>query len=62
LNNDPNDPPIIGTCLFGDGKARYVYEDAQAGQFIIGDDGEPVFGVWLRLEEEVDEPLVREWR
>jgi hypothetical protein len=42
MHKPPREP--FGTCLFADGRARYVYEDAQARQSVIGDDGEP--GVW----------------
>jgi len=51
---DPREPPIIGTCQFADGLTRYVYEDSQAGQFVFGDDGEPVYGVWVHPDEAPD--------
>ena len=35
---------------FTDGSTRVVYTDRQ-GQYVLGDDGEPVYGVWLRLDE-----------
>jgi hypothetical protein len=55
MPKDPGEP--IGTCHFADGRARHVYED-DIGQFIIGADGEPVHGVWLRPEESTDEPMI----
>ena len=59
MARDPREPPIIGTCLFADGRTRHVYEDDQAGQFIIGDDGDPIYGIGLRLEPDAaDTPAI----
>jgi hypothetical protein len=46
---------IIGERLFTDGKVRTVYEDDAGRQYVIGDDGTQVPGVWL---PPADEPLV----
>jgi hypothetical protein len=51
-----NADPIIGRRLFTDGATRDVLADYD-GQYVIGDDGEKVRGVWL-LDEEADVPFV----
>ena len=43
----------IATVLFNDGATRLVYEDAH-GQYVIGDNGEPVLGVWYVPREELE--------
>lgn len=45
---------------FTDGTRRPVFEDAR-GQYVIGDDGEPVRGVWF-VPPEADSPHVVEAR
>jgi hypothetical protein len=48
----------IGERLFLDGVTRPVFED-QDGQYVLGDYGEVVYGVWLvPSEQEADTPLV----
>lgn len=42
----------IGSTLFTNGAERAVYE-ADHGQFVMGDDGERVRGVWLLADESV---------
>jgi hypothetical protein len=42
---------IIGYREFADGTCRPVFEDA-SGQYIVGEDGERIFGYWLVPEEE----------
>jgi hypothetical protein len=44
----------IGYRDFVDGSRRAVFED-DIGQFVLGDDRERVYGVWLR-DEEVAQP------
>ena len=53
--------PIIGQRVFTDGVTRDVYLDA-TGQYVLGDDGRQVRGVWLLIdqEEEADAPLIVE--
>jgi hypothetical protein len=46
----------IGRRRFVDGEFRTAYED-ELGQFVLDDDGEPVYGVWLAADEQVDEPI-----
>jgi hypothetical protein len=48
---------VIGSRLFTDGVERTVYEDAAGRQYVIGLDGEPVYGEWLLP---ADEPAVIE--
>jgi hypothetical protein len=48
----------IGYRLFGDGVTRPVFEDA-GGQYVVGDNGEVVYGNWLLpSEEEADTPFM----
>jgi hypothetical protein len=42
---------IVGTREFADGSQRAVYEDGGGRQFVIGDDGRAVYGVWLLSDE-----------
>ncbi len=50
----------IGERLFTDGMIRSVYRDA-TGQYVIGDGGAKVYGVWLVPSEDdlLDVPLIR---
>jgi hypothetical protein len=50
LTRTKNDP-VIGHCKFADGAMRPIYNDGQR-QYVIDDDGFPVHGVWIILEEE----------
>jgi hypothetical protein len=51
-------PIIIGRLEFVDGTTRDVYRDEQ-GQYVQGDDGQPVYGVWILDAEAIDDaPLV----
>jgi len=36
---------------------RPVFED-ERGQYVIADDGEPIYGVWYILPEECQVPIV----
>jgi hypothetical protein len=50
----------IGKRRFVDGETRLVFED-ERGQFVLDDDAQPVYGVWLVPEEgAADEPLMVE--
>jgi hypothetical protein len=49
----------IGSCPFTDGAERVVYEDAEGRQYVLGYDGEPVYGQWL---PPADEPTAVELR
>jgi len=50
----------IGKRRFVDGETRLVFKD-ERGQFVLDDDGQPVYGVWLVPEgDAVDEPVVVE--
>jgi hypothetical protein len=42
---------IIGTPEFTDGAQRAVYEDGDGRQFVIDDEGQAVYGVWLIPDE-----------
>ena len=43
----------IASIELSAGTTRLVYEDAH-GQYVIGDEGEPVFGVWYVRREELN--------
>ena len=52
---------IIVHRLFVDGARRPVYSEPDGHQYVIGYDGEKVYGVWILLEEnECDLPLIVE--
>jgi hypothetical protein len=38
---------VIGQRLFTDGVTRPVYLDPAGKQYVVGPDGERVYGVWL---------------
>jgi hypothetical protein len=42
----------IGSRPFTDGAERVVYEDTEGRQYVIGHDGEPVYGQWLPPADE----------
>jgi hypothetical protein len=42
---------IIGSREFTDGSQRDVYEDDDGRQFVIDDDGNPAYGVWILADE-----------
>jgi len=37
----------IGTRTFTDGSVRTVFLDLAGRQFVLDDDGKPVYGTWL---------------
>ena len=43
----------IASVEFSDGTTRLVYEDAH-GQYVMDDQGEPIYGVWYVPREELD--------
>ena len=53
--------PIYGHCLFVDGIRRPVCADPDGRQYVLGYDGEKVYGVWLLVEEDAcDVPVIVE--
>jgi hypothetical protein len=50
---------MIGHREFVDGTRRPIYEDAHS-QYVLDDDGERVYGVWLIPEDDCDAPLIIE--
>ena len=50
--------PIVCYTFFTDGIRRPVFEDA-IGQYVIGDDGEPIRGLWY-IRPEADFPVIVE--
>jgi hypothetical protein len=44
---------IIGSGDFTDGTQRAVYEDDDGRQFVIDDDGQAVYGIWILPDESV---------
>ena len=51
------DPRVVGRVPFVDGVTRDVYEDADGQQWVVGYEGERVYGVWMIP---ADEPVVVE--
>jgi hypothetical protein len=43
-------PQVIGTRDFTDGVTRQVLEDDDGRQWVVGPDGEPVYGNWILTE------------
>jgi hypothetical protein len=52
--NREGDERVVGRVLFTDGIERDVYQDTDDRQWVVGYDGERVYGVWLMPP---DEPL-----
>jgi hypothetical protein len=48
------DPRAVGRVPFVDGVTHDVYEDTDGRQWVVGSNGERVYGVWL---PPADEPL-----
>ena len=48
---------LVGHVLLADGQSRPVYED-ESGQFVLTDDGEPIYGVWFVPREECAMPVI----
>jgi hypothetical protein len=53
--NNPTDTRVVGRVPFVDGVPRDVYEDADGRQWVVGYDGERVYGVWIIP---ADEPVL----
>lgn len=53
----PNPPTIIARVCFNDGSKRDVYQEEDGRQFVIGYEGERVYGVWY-YEPQPDEPVI----
>jgi hypothetical protein len=47
----------LGERQFTDGTARPVFRSFDGRRFVLDDDGEPVYGVWLHPDE-YREPVV----
>jgi hypothetical protein len=41
----------IGVVPFIDGISRPVYLGADGRQYVLDDDGQPVYGVWILIDE-----------
>lgn len=53
----PTDP-VIGERLFTDGVVRQVFA-GDLGQYVLGRDGERVYGVWVLVDEDAaDKPVI----
>jgi hypothetical protein len=52
---DAAEPRIVGRVRFVDGVTRDVHEDADCRRWVVGYDGEHVYGLWL---VPADEPLL----
>ena len=50
----PSAHRTIAEVPFTDGVVRLVFEDADGGQYVVDNGGEPVKGIWVL----VDEPLI----
>ena len=49
---------IVCYTRFTDGQRRPVYETPDMRQYVIDDDGEPVYGVWFIPRDQADVPVV----
>jgi hypothetical protein len=49
---------VIGRRRFVDGSHRVVYQEPDGRQFVLDDDLEPVYGVWILQDEEQDQPVI----
>jgi hypothetical protein len=56
-----NDPIVCYTASLR-GLMRPVYEALDGRQYVLDDDGEPVYGVWFIPRDEADLPFVVEAR
>lgn len=54
----PSDKPV-GKVRFTDGSIRTVYLDQTGRQYVLGDDEQPVFGLWLLPESASEERCSR---
>ena len=43
----------LASVQFSDGACRFVYEDAH-GQYVMDDEGEPIYGVWFVPRAELE--------
>ena len=51
----PGDSRVVGCVPVVDGATRDVYEDTDGRQWVVGYEGERVYGVWIMP---ADEPVV----
>jgi hypothetical protein len=49
---------VIASVPFADGISRLVYQKPDARQFVIGQDGEPIYGNWCPSPEEVETAII----
>jgi hypothetical protein len=52
-------PVQPGDCQFTDGTTRPIYRDDDGRQYVLDDEGEPVYGTWLHPDE-YQEPVALE--
>jgi hypothetical protein len=52
-----DDCPVVARIPFADGRICLVYAGPDGRQFVIGDDGDPVYGVWYLPLDGADEPI-----
>ena len=50
----------VADTVFTDGHWRAVYEQPDGRQYVIDDDGEPVFSVRFIPRDEADQPVIIE--
>jgi hypothetical protein len=51
--------PIIAHVHFVDGVRRPVFESIDGRQYVLGDDGEPVYGTWfVPSDGDIDWPAI----
>jgi hypothetical protein len=48
---------LIGSRDFTDGRTRQVILDSDHRQYVLDDDGEPIYGTWLPPDD-YDEPII----
>jgi hypothetical protein len=51
-------PEPVAYIEFTDGLRRPVFEEPDGRQYVLDDDGEPVYGVWFIPREECDLPVI----
>jgi hypothetical protein len=57
----PDVPDVhVADTVFTDGVWRAVYEQPDGRQYVIDDDGEPVFGIWFIPRDDADVPVIVE--
>ena len=54
MSTDEAEPARIGDRPFVDGVTREVFADPDGRQFVLDNDGNPVYGVWIYVPEPVN--------